>query len=64
MIKWQWQTSEQQQNVAIPVKIADEIANLSTIKGVCVGNSGFDIELILSHTESTFSFLSRDMNQT
>ena len=35
---------EQQQNIDFPVKITDEIANLSTIKWVCLHNSGFDIE--------------------
>ena len=44
IIKWQWQTPKQQQNFAIPIKITDEIANLSTIKVLCLGNSGFDIE--------------------
>ena len=44
VIEWQWQTPEQQQNFAIPVKITDEIGNMSTIKRVCLHNSGFDIK--------------------
>ena len=35
---------KKQQNIANPVKITDEIANLSTIKGGCLHNSGLDNE--------------------